>query len=175
MEKTSYLIGLGSNRGHGRHARPAAMIAAALAALARQGLAPRAVSRFVTSRALGPGGRGFVNAAALIESADPPPALLARLKRLEAQLGRRRGRRWGMRPIDLDILAWSGGRWPPPPRARTGRLLIPHPGLASRGFALAPAASLAPGWRIGHPQRTLAQAEARRRHPRPVDRKPLRH
>ena len=35
--------------------------------------------------------------------------MLARLKALEQDFGRRRGRRWGPRVLDLDIVLWSGG------------------------------------------------------------------
>ena len=39
-----------------------------------------------------------------------PPAMLAALKAIERDFGRRAGRRWGARVLDLDIVAWSGGR-----------------------------------------------------------------
>jgi 2-amino-4-hydroxy-6-hydroxymethyldihydropteridine diphosphokinase len=117
------------------------MLGAALEAMDDAKLKVRSVSPVVATRPLGLRGRTFANAAALVSTKLDPPALLGRLKRIEAELGRRRGRRWGDRPIDLDILAWDRGRW----RSRT--LAVPHPALAERPFALGPAAAIAPDWR----------------------------
>lgn len=163
MAATSYLIGLGSNRAHGRHGRPEAVLRAALAALARAGVEVERSSAVVRSRALGPGGRDYANAAVLVTTPLDPPALLALLKRIERGFGRRGARRWGARVLDLDILAWEQGGW------ATRALIVPHIGLPHRGFALGPAAAIAPYWRIG--ATTLAALEARRRRPRPVDRR----
>ena len=58
---------------------------------------------------------------------------------------RRPGRRWGPRVLDLDILAWDGGRF------RSRRLTIPHPALESRTFMAVPLSQIAPGWRIRGP------------------------
>jgi 2-amino-4-hydroxy-6-hydroxymethyldihydropteridine diphosphokinase len=159
-----YVIGLGSNRPHGRHGRPERVVRAAIAALAAHGLAIRAESPVIRTRAMGPSDRDFANAAVRIGSDLPPPALLALLQRIEHGFGRRRYRRWGARVLDLDILAWSGGAW------RDRRLTIPHAGLASRDFALRPAALVAPHWRHPGQHRTLRQLDARLRKPRPVDR-----
>ncbi len=173
MGSASYVIGLGSNRPHGRHGRPRAILAAAIAALAAEGLTIRAESPILRTPALGPSIRDFANAAVLVESDLMPPALLALLKRIERGFGRRRGQRWGARVIDLDILAWSEGAWPPlPRRAVPGRLAVPHIALPSRDFALAPAAAVAPGWRHPIAGPTLRQLDARRRKPRAVDRRP---
>ncbi len=54
-----------------------------------------ATSPIIATAPLGPSIRRFANAAILIESDEAPPMLLARLKRIEAAFGRRRGRRWG--------------------------------------------------------------------------------
>jgi 2-amino-4-hydroxy-6-hydroxymethyldihydropteridine diphosphokinase len=171
MAATSYLIGLGSNRRHGRHGAPARTIAAAIAAIEGKGIKVKAVSPTLRTPALGPSDRDFANAAALIKTRLDPPELLARLKAIERRFGRRPGRRWAARVLDLDILAWSAGAWPRGPRrAAPGRLAIPHPALAVRRFALAPAAALGPGWRHPHLGVTLRQLEARRGKTRPVDR-----
>jgi 2-amino-4-hydroxy-6-hydroxymethyldihydropteridine diphosphokinase len=164
MGSASYVIGLGSNRPHGTHGRPPAILAAAIAALAAEGLTVTARSPTLRTPALGPSDRDFANAAVLVESDLAPPALLALLKRIERAFGRRPGQRWGARVLDLDILAWSGGAWPAGPRhAMRGQLSAPHLALPDRDFALAPAAGLAPRWR--HPRLgvTLRQLEGRRR------------
>lgn len=170
MAATSYLIGLGSNRPHGRHGRPRDVVAAALPALAAEGVAVLRCSAIVRTPALGPSARDFANAVALVETRHAPPELLRRLKAIERRFGRRRGRRWGARVLDLDILAWSGGGWPAPPRARSRHLAIPHPAFAKRAFALGLATRIAPDWRLPTGGR-LAALEAGRRRPQPVDRR----
>ncbi|WP_454884040.1 2-amino-4-hydroxy-6-hydroxymethyldihydropteridine diphosphokinase [Sphingomonas oryzagri] len=166
MGSASYVIGLGSNRRHGRHGAPERIVRAAVAAIAAEGLGVGGISRTIRTPAMGPSDRDFANAAVLVESDLPPPALLALLQRIERDFGRRRYRRWGARVLDLDILAWSGGAW------ATRSLTIPHIGLAARDFALRPAAELAPAWRHPDLGRTLRQLEARRIRRRPVDRGP---
>lgn len=164
MATASYVIGIGSNRRHGRHGAPAGIVSAAIAAIAAQDLRIEARSRTRRSAALGPSSRDFANAAILARSDLSPPALLALLKRIECDFGRRRGQRWGARVLDLDILAWSGGTW----RSRT--LTIPHVALAERMFAIGPTAEIVPGWR--HPGLGLRfrQLEVRLAARRPVDR-----
>lgn len=155
MATAIYAIGIGSNR-RGRHGGPAEEVRAAIAAIG--GLV--AASPVIGSAPLGPSIRRFANAAILIASDEPPPVLLARLKRIEAAFGRRRGRRWGARVVDLDILLWSGGIW------RERRLTVPHAALAERPFVLAPLARIAPGWRHpvdGRSIRQLAHAVDRPR------------
>lgn len=149
-----YAIALGSNRRHGRHGSPAGVIRAAIAALPAEGIAVERVSRIIPTPALGPAGRSFANAAAIIQTPLDPPALLAGLKRIERAFGRRRGRRWGARVLDLDIILWSGGRW------RDPRLTVPHTAFAGRAFVLDPLATIAAHWRMPGGG-TVAQAKAR--------------
>jgi 2-amino-4-hydroxy-6-hydroxymethyldihydropteridine diphosphokinase len=151
-----YAIALGSNRRHGRHGTPARVIAAAIEALSAAGVKPLAVSPTFTTAPIGPSIRAFANAAALVETSFAPPALLAALKAIERDFGRRRGQRWGARVVDLDILLWQKGRW----TSRHPTLIIPHVGLAERRFVLDPLARIAPQWRIPRIG-TVAQARAR--------------
>ena len=153
-----YAIAIGSNRPHGRHGRPTGVVETALADLDRQfGLFD--VSPILLNPAHGGAGRDFANVVALVESALDPAAMLVALKSIERAFGRRRGRRWGSRVLDLDIVAWSGGLW------RSRRLTIPHRHLAERDFVLQPFAAVAPDWRIRGPLtvRHLAARLARRR------------
>jgi 7,8-dihydro-6-hydroxymethylpterin-pyrophosphokinase len=64
--------------------------------------------------------------------------VLAALHGLEARAGRDRARegRWGARTLDLDLLVWSDRT------VATARLVVPHPRLAERSFALAPLVDL---------------------------------
>ena len=151
-----YAIAIGSNRAHGRHGRPPQVVEAAIARLDQEfGLFD--ASPIVLNAAHGPAGRDFANAAALVESDLEPAEMLGRLKAIEREFGRRPGRRWGPRVLDLDIALWSGGD------VRSRRLTIPHPELAKRSFVLQPLAAVAPDWRIGASAvRHLAARLARR-------------
>ena len=162
MARTSYVIGLGSNR-RGRHGSPEREVRAAIEALAKEQCSVIAASPIIASAPLGPSIRRFANAVALIDSDETPPELLDRLKRIEADFGRRRGRRWGARVIDLDIILWSEGSW------ADERLSVPHIAFRERAFVLVPLAMIAPGWRdpiTGRTMRQLAHAVDRRA-PRP--------
>ena len=151
-----YAIAIGSNRPHGRYGRPPHVVEAAIARLDEDfGLFD--ASAIMLNAAHGGAGREFANAVALIESDLHPPDMLKRLKEIEHHFGRRRGKRWGPRVLDLDIVLWSGGDF------RSRKLLVPHPQLANRGFVLQPLAAIAPRWRVG-PLRInhLAYRQARR-------------
>jgi 2-amino-4-hydroxy-6-hydroxymethyldihydropteridine diphosphokinase len=151
-----YAIAIGSNRPHGRFGRPTGVVEAAIARLDEEfGLFD--VSPIVLNPAHGGAGRDFANAVALVESKLRPPEMLLRLKTLEHEFGRRHGRRWGPRVLDLDIALWSGGKF------RSRSLNVPHPHLSRRSFVLQPLAVIAPGWRVaGLSIRHLAHRLARR-------------
>jgi 2-amino-4-hydroxy-6-hydroxymethyldihydropteridine diphosphokinase len=157
MARTSYAIALGSNRPHGRHGAPGAVLRAALVELRALGTVEKC-SDIHRTAALGPAGRSFANAALILCSELDPPALLAALKGIERAFGRRPGRRWGPRVLDLDIILWSGGRFV------SRRLNIPHPALPVRPFVLHPLAQIAPDWGVpgtGRAVRHLAFRAAR--------------
>ncbi len=157
MVSQLYAIAIGSNRPHGRFGRPPQVVEAAVARLDRDFTLFDA-SPILLNRAHGGAGRDFANAAALVESELPPLEMLRALKSLEREFGRRRGRRWGSRVLDLDIIDWSGGRF------RSRRLTIPHPAATGRAFVICPLASIAPEWRLdrAHSVRQLAHRLARR-------------
>ena len=165
MGTTSYAIALVSNRRHGRHGSPAGVIAAALEAMRNAGLHVAAVSAIHRTPAMGGAGRTFANAAALVAADLEPAGVLAILQRIEREFGRRGGKRWGPRVLDLDLLLASEGR-----ALRSRALALPHPGLAARDFVLEPLAEIAPGWR--HPRTGLRVRHLRARlaHAKPVDR-----
>lgn len=153
-----YAIGIGSNRGHGRHGRPPKVVESAIAILdARFSLFD--ASPILINPAAGGAGRDFANAVAIVEATDEPQDMLASLKAIEREFGRRPGRRWGPRVLDLDILAWSGGRF------SSNSLDIPHPRLCERAFAIMPFAAVAPSWKLygAVAARHLAARLARRR------------
>jgi 2-amino-4-hydroxy-6-hydroxymethyldihydropteridine diphosphokinase len=161
-------IGLGANVG-----KPAETLADAVAALDDlPGVRVRGVSRLYATAPWGvadqPEFRNAVVAADIaVMDGDPAAAALALLgwlKTLERAAGRRRGRRWGPRELDLDMLVFGRHRidFGRPATARSidagrdpakaaKRLEIPHRDLGERLFVLAPLADLAPrlvppGW-----------------------------
>jgi 2-amino-4-hydroxy-6-hydroxymethyldihydropteridine diphosphokinase len=159
-----YAIALGSNRPHHRYGLPDHVVAAALRALEARGIRIELASRVIRTAALGPAGRGFANAAAIVRTSLAPPELLALLKAIERDFGRRPGRRWGARVLDLDIILWTGGTWPRFPRkAKPGRLSVPHPAYRLRRFVLDPLVTIAPEWRDPISGRSVRQLWARMR------------
>lgn len=128
-------IGVGSNLGDSR----ARVLAAfdALDALPRTRLLTR--SRLYRTRPFGPVEQGdFINAVAGIETHLSARELLAGIRGIEAEAGRVRDVRWGPRTLDLDLLVYGSERIESP------ELTVPHPGIAERGFVLAPLADVAP-------------------------------
>jgi 2-amino-4-hydroxy-6-hydroxymethyldihydropteridine diphosphokinase len=81
----------------------------------------------------------FINAVVAVSTALTPHALLARMQACERAFGRDRAheRRWGPRPIDLDLLAYDDVALHDPD------LTLPHPHLFERAFVLVPLAEIA--------------------------------
>ena len=132
---TRALVALGSNLGD-----RASTIEKALEAICRlPGTCVVARSALVeTEPGGGPPQGPFLNAAARLRYDGEPHALLEDLLRVERSLGRVRIERWGPRTIDLDIL-WIDGR-----TVDDARLVVPHPRLMERPFALEPLLEIAP-------------------------------
>jgi 2-amino-4-hydroxy-6-hydroxymethyldihydropteridine diphosphokinase len=97
----------------------------------------------------------FLNQVILVETELEPDELLSWLKRLETDLGREPGLRYGPRLIDLDILLFDNLQLESP------ALTIPHPRLAERAFVLAPLTDLAPELRPAGMELTVAEMLAR--------------
>ena len=112
----------------------------------------------------------FINAAVLISTSLPPAALLSRLKRIEVRAGRRSLKRWGPRPLDMDIIDYNGQilNWSnygtQGIKCSRSRLTLPHPEAARRPFVLQPISDIAPTWL--HPVYGLNASQLLRRlHP----------
>ena len=80
----------------------------------------------------------FLNAVVAGSTELAPPALLALLKQIEHDCGRRPGLRYGPRPLDLDILLYGDLH------LNTADLVIPHPRMHERDFVLRPLSEIAP-------------------------------
>jgi 2-amino-4-hydroxy-6-hydroxymethyldihydropteridine diphosphokinase len=80
----------------------------------------------------------FLNQVVKAQTSLSAPALLAALKVIERNLGRRPTFRYGPRLIDLDILLYGTLVLDTP------MLTIPHPRLMERAFVLVPLAELSP-------------------------------
>jgi 2-amino-4-hydroxy-6-hydroxymethyldihydropteridine diphosphokinase len=91
------------------------------------------------SAPIGPLQPDYLNTAIALElAADVTPREVeGTLAVVEQALGRRREteERWGPRPLDLDVLVWDD-------RVLTAPLVVPHPRLCERKFALAPLVDL---------------------------------
>lgn len=124
--------------------------------MGQAGVRVMAVSPFYETAAIGRARQApYVNAAALLDTELPPEALLRLFKRIERDAGRRGGRPWGPRTLDIDIVDYKGlvrhwrGRKGAFARAGARPLVLPHPLAHERPFVLAPLADIAPDWR--HP------------------------
>jgi 2-amino-4-hydroxy-6-hydroxymethyldihydropteridine diphosphokinase len=135
-------IGIGSNLGDRK--------ANALEAVKRVSELPGTklvrASSLYESEPLGNARTWFVNSAIEIETEFQPEDLLKRLKAIEKAMGRKRvkGKRWGSRVIDLDILLCDQEV------VEKRSLKVPHPEMHKRRFVLLPLAELAP--HVVHPQ-----------------------
>lgn len=88
----------------------------------------------------------YLNAAILLRSNVAPATLLRVFKRLERAAGRRLGRHWGPRPLDIDIISTRLAIGGTGRRRVAGQLVLPHPEMQNRAFVLAPLADIAPHW-----------------------------
>ncbi len=128
-------VGIGSNMGDS----PTRVRGAfdALAGLPHTRLMAR--SRLYRTRPFGPVPQGdFINAVAGLLTQLDAAAMLEGLRGVERAAGRVRAERWGPRTLDLDLLVFGAER------LQTPELTLPHPGIAERGFVLAPLHDVAP-------------------------------
>lgn len=147
---TEVLLGLGANVGD-----PPRQLAAAVDAL-RGFVADVEVSSVYRTEPVGFAEQpDFHNLVARGWTRLDPEALLDRVLEVEREMGRERTFRNAPRVIDIDLLAYGDEI------VDTPRLVLPHPGIPTRGFVLHPLTEIAPGWRhpaLGKTARELLDA-----------------
>ena len=130
------VVGIGTNLGD-----RLATVTGAVGALRSTAHVLAVSSVYETLPVGGPPQPDFLNAAVLLEWELLPSTLLEALHGIEAHFGRTRresDERWSARTLDLDIL-WIEGVV-----LDTPRLVVPHPRLTGRAFALLPMLEVAP-------------------------------
>lgn len=97
-----------------------------------------AFSALYESAPVGPAQPDYLNAALRLRTALGPRALLQLQLEIERLAGRVRVERWGPRTLDLDLLFIVGQTVDQP------GLIVPHPELTQRAFALFPLLDVMP-------------------------------
>ena len=132
--------------------------------LVARGLELRAVSRFFITPCF-PAGTGpdYANAVISVCYSGQPVDLLEELHTTEAEFLRVREQRWGMRTLDLDLLAFDAEVRPDARiykywqklsledqiNSTPDELVLPHPRIQDRAFVLIPLFDIRPDWK--HP------------------------
>lgn len=157
------LVGLGANC-PGSWGTAPRTIAQALGEIERANIKVETISPFYETKAVGNARQPvYVNAVAVLDTPLSPEALLRVLKGIERRSGRRGGRPWGPRTLDLDIIDYKGlvrhwrGAAAGFRRAGARPLVLPHPLAHERPFVLRPLLDVAPAWR--HPALRRSAAE----------------
>lgn len=129
-------VALGSNLGERRQHLRAALVAIR----ALPGVSRLVCSSVYETAPLGPQDQpAYLNAVCRFDYAGTARNLLGQLQAIERQEGRQAGgRRWGERPLDLDIAIFGRQIIQEPD------LIVPHAGLTQRSFVLWPLAELDP-------------------------------
>jgi len=103
----------------------------------------------------------FLNAAVQAKTGLMPTSLLAVLKRIEREVGRQEGPRYGPREVDLDLIAYGNLQYTYT-NTRQTILQLPHPKTGERRFVLQPLFDIDPTLNlvgIGAIQTLLSQTE----------------
>lgn len=109
-----------------------------------------------------PAGAGpdFVNCVLVGQTDLSANELMSELHTIEADLGRKRLKRWGQRTLDIDLLDYDCEikphvtvvqEWMDMPLKQQmehipNQLILPHPRIQDRAFVLVPMADVAPNW-----------------------------
>ena len=134
MEGVIAYIGIGSNLDD-----PPAQCRKAIALMSDvPGISVMRASSFYRTQPVGLAEQDdFVNAVCEVRTTLSPRQLLAEMKSIESRMGRREGKRWGPRRIDLDLLLYGQEV------IEYDDLVVPHPECHKRRFVLAPLGEIA--------------------------------
>lgn len=173
------LVALGSNQSF-KTQTSEKLLKNSLLALREADFLIRRVSRFFKTPCFPVGaGPDYVNAAVVLTAHGKSPSeVLRALHEIEADFGRERVQRWGMRSLDLDVIAigdtvrpdlethahWRNLALEDQVSAVPDQLILPHPRVQDRAFVLVPLADVAPGW--VHPILGLTVLQMRDRLPK---------
>lgn len=169
--RSTFFVALGGNLGN-QTDTPLQTLQASVAEFRADDLEITRISRFFKTPCF-PAGAGpdYVNAAVALRTALSAQDVLSRLHAIETRFQRRRDQRWGMRTLDLDLIAAGQvilpdeagyAHWRDLPLEQQSvqapqQLILPHPRLQDRSFVLVPLADIAPHWR--HPVLGLSVLE----------------
>ena len=93
----------------------------------------------------------FLNQALLLQTKLSAEALLGKILQIERELGRERDQKYGPRTLDIDILLFNDDI------IDTEKLVVPHPQLPLRRFALMPLAEISGGKRHPFLEKTITE------------------
>ncbi|TQV66472.1 2-amino-4-hydroxy-6-hydroxymethyldihydropteridine diphosphokinase [Aliiroseovarius halocynthiae] len=157
------MVLLGSNVTYALN-ESAELVRDAVKCLSARGLRITSISPYYSTACFPEGaGPDFINVAAQLEVESDPDQILSELHQVEDLFGRERPSRWAQRSLDIDLIAYDDRiapnrqtflHWMNLPLERQmketpDQLILPHPRLQDRSFALIPLADVAPDWR--HP------------------------
>jgi len=120
-------LGLGSNLGD-----RLANLRRAVGLLDREGVTVVRTSRVYETAPVGPPQPEYLNAVVEVATDLGPHDLLRVCLGIEERMGRVRVERWGARVVDIDLLTYGRERIEDPD------LVVPHPRMHERAFALVP-------------------------------------
>ena len=133
----------------------------AIMELDKSSLQLQAISRFFKNPAFPIGsGPDFVNAVIKVRTHEKAQNVLDQLHAVEKKFGRSRGKRWGKRTLDLDLIGFGQSvkpneyaylYWHCLNREKQfhevpSDLILPHPRMHERAFVLIPMLDIAPDW-----------------------------
>jgi len=137
---------LGSNLGERK-----ANLLRAIGLLERASISVKLMSHIYRTEPVGPGQPYFYNACVMAVTSLNARDLLACVKSIESEMGRKKTAKWGPRIIDIDILFYNNII------ISKENLKIPHPEIEKRRFVLTPLREIAPD--LKHPESGMSVAE----------------
>ena len=166
-----FLIALGSNISLGK-ALPLEIIERAIVELVKSDINLMSLSRFYETPAYPEGsGPNFINSVVKAEANYSSQEMLKKLNQIEEKFERQRVARWGVRTLDLDLLAlkeqvlpsrkifqqWFDLPLTEQKKKIPSELVLPHPRIQDRAFVLSPLLDIEPNWKHPILNKTVAQ------------------